>query len=133
MSNEMTVKQEESQVARVEKTRDRRTYTPNVDIVETDNEYLVMADMPGVVADAVDIRYEQGVLTIYGRAEPRQDEEKTNYLLYEYGVGDYYRSFRLGEGIDPDRIEANLRDGVLELRLPKSESSKPKKIAVKTG
>jgi HSP20 family protein len=126
----MTVKKEENQVARVERTRDRRAYTPNVDIIETADEFLVLADMPGVGADAIDIQYEQGVLTLHGRVEPRQDEEQTNYMLREYGVGDYYRSFRLGEGIDPDRIEAHLKDGVMELHLPKSEASKPRKIAV---
>jgi len=129
----MTAKKNAGEVARVERTRDRHTYVPNVDIIETSDEFLVVADMPGVAANAVDIRYERGVLTIHGKAEPRQDEEKTSYLLREYGIGDYYRSFQLGEGINPDKIEARLKDGVMELRLPKSEASKPKKIAVKTS
>lgn len=132
MSTDMAVKNEGSEVARVERTRDRRTYTPNVDIIETADEFLVVADMPGVTADAIDIQYEQGVLTMHGRVEPRQDEESTNYLLREYGIGDYYRSFRLGEGIDPDKIEAHLKNGVMELHLPKSGATKPKKIEVKS-
>jgi HSP20 family protein len=118
MSTDMAVKKKEGEVSRVERTRDRRTYTPNVDIVETSNEFLVLADMPGVAPDAIDIQYEQGVLTMQGRVEPRQEEDKTGYLLREYGVGDYYRSFRLGEGIDPAQIEARLKDGVMELHLP---------------
>jgi len=130
MSTDMMVKKEEGEVARVERTRDRRTYTPNVDIIEASEEFLVVADMPGVAANAIDIQYEQGVLTMHGRVEPRQDEAKTSYLLREYGVGDYYRSFRLGEAIDPNRIEAHLKDGVMELHLPKSEAVKPRKIAV---
>ena len=130
MSTDMTVKKEEGEVSHVERTRDRRTYTPNVDIIETSDEFLVVADMPGVAAETIDIHYEQGVLTMHGRVEPRQDEDRTNYLLREYGVGDYYRSFRLGEGINPDKIEAHLKDGVMELHLPKSEATKPKKIAV---
>lgn len=130
MSTDMQVKKEENKVSRVERTRDRRTYTPNVDIIETADEFLVVADMPGVTANAIDIRYEQGVLTIHGTVEPRQDERCTNYLLQEYGVGDYYRSFRLSEEIDPNKIEAHLKDGVMELRLPKSEASKPRKITV---
>jgi len=133
MSTAITVKKEGGEVARVERARDRRTYTPNVDIIESADEFLVLADMPGVAADAVDIQYEQGVLTIHGRVEPRQDEDNTTYLICEYGVGDYYRSFRLGEGIDADKIEARLKDGVMELHLPKSEASKPKKIMVKTS
>jgi HSP20 family molecular chaperone IbpA len=129
----MTTKKEEEKIARVERTRDRRTYTPNVDIIETADEFLVLADMPGVTADAIDIQYEQGVLTMHGKVEPRQDEDNTSYLLCEYGVGDFYRSFRLGEGVDPDKIEARLKEGVMELHLPKSEASKPKKITVKTS
>ena len=70
------------------------------------------------------------IADLHGRVEPRQNEGTTNYLLHEYGVGDYYRSFRLGEGIDPDKIEAHLKDGVMKLHLPKSEATKPKKIAV---
>jgi HSP20 family protein len=130
MSTDMTVKKEEGEVARVERTRDRRTYTPNVDIIETADEFLVLADMPGVSAKATEIQYEQGVLTMHGRVESRRDEDKTDYLLREYGIGDYYRSFRLGEGIDPNKIEAHLKNGVMELHLPKSEATKPKKIAV---
>ncbi len=133
MSTAMTTKKEEEKIARVERTRDRRTYTPNVDIIETADEFLVLADMPGVTADAIDIQYEQGVLTMHGKVEPRQDEDNTSYLLCEYGVGDFYRSFRLGEGVDPDKIEARLKEGVMELHLPKSEASKPKKITVKTS
>jgi HSP20 family protein len=133
MSTAMTTKKRGGELAHVERTRDRRTYTPNVDIIETSDEYLVVADMPGVASNAIDIQYEQGVLTMHGRVEPRQDEETTNYLLREYGIGDYYRSFQLGEGINPDKIEARFKDGVMELRLPKSESSKPKKITVKTS
>jgi len=133
MSTDMTVKKEENEVTRVERTRDRQTYTPNVDIIETSDKFLVLADMPGVKANAIDIQYEQGVLTMHGRVEPRQDDSNTSYLLREYGIGDYYRSFRLGESIDPDKIEARLKGGVMELRLPKSEASKPKKIAVATS
>jgi HSP20 family protein len=133
MSTAMTVKKEEDKLARVEGARDRRTYTPNVDIIETAEEFLVLADMPGVAPDAIDIQYEQGVLTMHGKVEPRQDEEHTNYLFCEYGVGDYHRSFRLGEDIETDKIEARLSNGVLELHLPKGEGYKPRKIVVKTS
>lgn len=133
MSTALTVKKEQDKLAQVERARDRRTYMPNVDIIETSDGFLVLADMPGVAPDAIDIQYEQGVLTINGRVDPRQDEDKTNYLLHEYGVGDFYRSFRLGEGIETDKIEARLKDGVMELHLPKSEACKPRKITVKAS
>ena len=132
MSTAMAVNKEENKLARVERARDRRTYTPHVDIIEMADEFLVLADMPGVAPDAIDIQYEQGVLTMHGRIEPRQDEDHTNYLLREYGVGDYYRSFRLGENILSEKIEARLKDGVVELRLPKSEMTKPRKITIRT-
>lgn len=133
MSTAMTVKKEEDKGSHVERARDRRAYTPNVDIIESTEEFVVLADMPGVGPDAIDIQYEQGVLTMHGRVEPRQDEDKTSYLLYEYGTGDYYRSFRLGQEIDAQKIDAKLKDGVLELHLPKSEASKPRRISVKAS
>lgn len=133
MSTNVTVKKPEGEVSRVERTRDRQTYMPNVDIIETPDAFVVLADVPGVSADGVDIRFEQGVLTLHGRVEPRQDEEHTCYLLREYGVGDYLRSFQIGEGIDSEKIEASLKDGVMELRLPKSEACRPRKITVKAS
>jgi len=125
-------KQENAEVTRAERTRDRRAYLPNVDIVETADELLVLADMPGVKAEEIDIQYEQGELTIHGKVEPRQDERATSYLMREYGVGDFYRTFKVGEGIDADKIHAAVKDGVMELHLPKSERLKPRKIAVAT-
>jgi len=133
MANQMVQRKREGDISRVERARDRRTYLPNVDIIETKEEFVILADMPGVGPDRVDIQYEQGVLTIHGEAEPRQDEQNTRYLLREYGVGDFHRSFTIGEGIDADRIDACLKNGVLELHLPKTEAVKPRKITVKTS
>ena len=131
MNAEGAIKKQDAQVNRVERTRDRWAYTPSVDIIEQRDELLLVADLPGVKADAIDIKYEQGLLTIHGRVDPRQDEGKTSYLLREYGVGDYYRTFTVGEGIDSARIHAELKDGVMTLHLPKAESIKPRKITVK--
>lgn len=130
MANETAIKKPESEITRTERTRDRMVYTPQVDIVERDDELLLIADLPGVRGEDIDVQYEQGLLTLQARVEPRQDEPATNYLLREYGVGDFYRSFRVGEGIDHDKIRAEMRNGVLELHLPKSEAAKPKKIPV---
>lgn len=120
----------EGDVAQAEQTRDRQVYSPQVDIIEKDNGLLLLADMPGVKAADIDIQYEDGQLTIYGKVEPRQDDSQTAYLLHEYGVGDFYRSFRIGDGIDVDSIRAELKNGVMTLHLPKTEAFRPRKIAV---
>lgn len=126
-------KRENQEVQRVEQTRAGRTFVPSVDIVEQDNELLVMADMPGVRSEDLDIRYERGELTIHGKVAQRQDPEHTNYLLREYGVGDFYRAFQVGETIDPSKIEADLKNGVLTLHLPKTQAAVPRKISVKSS
>ena len=133
MTTQMVRGKREGDVARVERARDRRTYLPNVDILETPEEFLILADMPGVTPDHIEIEYEQGVLTIHGQVDPRQDEATTRYLLREYGVGDFHRSFTIGQGVDADRIEAHFKDGVMELHLPKAEAVKPRRITVKGG
>jgi HSP20 family protein len=103
--------------------------TPRVDILETDDELLVFADMPGVTAEDVDIRFENGELSVHGRRQPgRADKGKA---AREFGVTSYFRSFRVTEQIAADRIEAELKNGVLTLHLPKVEAVKPRRIAVK--
>ncbi len=115
---------------RPERIAERRVATPPVDIVEQKDGLLLLADMPGVEPQNIDVQYENGVLTLHGKIEPR---EKPNMrcLLREYNVTDYHRSFTIGEGIDIDKIEATIKDGVMRLHLPKSEALKPRKIEVK--
>lgn len=123
----------EGATAQPERVRGGRVYSPNVDIVENENEMLLIADVPGARPDDVDINYEQGLLTLHIRVEPRQQEEQTCFLLREYGVGDYYRSFQIGNGIDTEKIEAELKDGVLTVHLPKPEAARPRKIRVQAS
>lgn len=129
MSNDTVSDPRASEVAKTEHTRNGQYYRPNVDIVEQAEELLVRADMPGLRADDIDIQFEDGTLAIHGRVAPRQPAG-SNYLLQEYGVGDFYRSFQISEHIDASRIHAEYNDGVLTLHLPKTESVKPRKIAV---
>jgi HSP20 family protein len=131
MSAESTLERNETQAqpAKAEPTRTGQVYRPNVDIVDTQDELLILADMPGVTADRIDIDFEDGTLTIHGQVAARQEAE-TDYLLREYGVGDFYRAFQVSEAIDPSRIQAEYSGGVLTLHLPKSEAAKPRKIAV---
>jgi HSP20 family molecular chaperone IbpA len=125
-------KQEVTTASDVERTRDRRAYVPRADIYETDEEIVVVADMPGVDENAVDITLEKNVLTINGYVEPEAPEAYS--LGYaEYEVGDYQRSFTLSNYIDQNNIQATVKNGVLELRLPKAGPAKAKKITVKAG
>lgn len=131
MTTNTLTKQEEKRtdLATPERTYSGATYTPRCDIFETDDELLLCADLPGVEPGDADVRFENGELTIYARCAPRQ--EGVNYLDCEYGVGDYYRAFSIGEAVDSDMIAAELKNGVLTVHLPKSEAVKPKRIAVK--
>jgi HSP20 family protein len=126
-------KRKDAEVSPVERIRPGQAFVPVVDIIEKADELLVSADVPGARAEDIDINYEKGQLSIHARVEPRQDPERTEYLLREYGVGDFYRTFQVGEGIDQSKIEAEVKDGVLTLHLPKSETLKPRKISVKTA
>jgi HSP20 family protein len=106
-------------------------FTPRVDIMGTEEESLLLADLPGVKPEDVDVRFENGELIIDGRCAPRH--HGANYLLSEYGVGDFYRAFTISEHIDWQKISAELNNGVLTVHLPKAESVKPRKITVKVG
>ena len=112
-----------------EAPRGRRTYSPSVDILETKDELLLVADMPGVVSENIDIHFENGELFLHGKVAPRQAPDQS-YVVHEYGTGDYYRVFTINETIDAEKINAEYKDGVLTLHLPKAESAKPRKIAV---
>jgi HSP20 family protein len=106
-----------------------RTVTARVDVFEKDDEFVVLADMPGVKPVDVDIRFENGELTLHGRRSA--DHAGRDRAAWEYEVTGYHRSFRVGDTVASDRIEADLKQGVLSLRLPKVEAVKPKRIAVK--
>lgn len=111
-----------------ERTRARVAFVPRVDIYDASDAIILVADMPGVDEQAVDITLERNVLTINGYVEPCFPE---NYSLAyaEYRVGDFERSFKVSDEIDQDKIEATLKNGVLRLRLPKAQPTL-RKIAV---
>lgn len=130
MANTAIKNRNESQdVAKPERTQMGPVYTPPVDIWETEDELVLCADMPGVAPDSLDIEFENRQLTIRGKVPPRSGNR--GMVLQEYGVGDYYRSFAIGESIDSDRISAEMKAGVLTLHLPKTELAKPRRIEVK--
>ena len=132
MNTDASIKQAVTETAPIaERTRCGECFSPNVDIIERGDELLVLADVPGARGDAIDVNFEDGMLEIHAPVPPRQDGE--SFLLREYGVGDYYRSFRVSEAIDAAKITADFADGVLTLRLPKAAALKPRKIAVNTA
>jgi HSP20 family protein len=106
-------------------------FVPAVDIYETAEEYVVMAEMPGCDPKGIDVQFESGVLSIYGRVAPRQVPE-TGWLAREFGIGDYARTFNVTESIETDKISAEYEQGILTLRLPKVETAKPRRIEVRT-
>ena len=129
MSLEATMPQENAEVSPAEHTRGGTYYRPNVDIYELPAELVVKADMPGAKMDEIDIQFEDGSLVIHARLPARQ-EKQGPFSRKEYGVGDYYRTFRVSEQIDASRISADYSAGILTLHLPKTEAVKPRKIQV---
>ena len=113
-----------------EPTTNRPVVSPAVDIYENEREYLVLADLPGVAHESVQIRFEGGELSL---AAPRQEDKASDYLGSEIVVADYRRLFRIPETVDSDKIEAKLVDGVLHLVLPKSTKAGPRQISVKSN
>jgi HSP20 family protein len=117
--------------ATTERTHGGVSFTPRVDIYETDKELVLVADLPGVRPEDVDLRYEQGELILHGKVRPRH-EGRTS-LLGEYQVGDFYRAFAIHESIDSTKIAAELKHGVLTVHLPKQEAARPRQINVKAS
>jgi HSP20 family protein len=113
-----------------QRTGPRPVFVPPADIYETGDNIVVLAEMPGVAPDGVDITLERRVLTIRGRSAAN-DPAGYQRVYNEYADGDYERVFTLSENIDRDRIEATLKDGVLNLVLPKAETAKARKIELK--
>jgi HSP20 family protein len=105
------------------------TAVPRADLLETEDEFLVLADFPGVTPEDLDVRFENGELTLLGRRTPSH-AGKTR-VAWEAAVTTFERTFRLTEHVAADRIEAELKDGVLTLHLPKVEAVKPRRIAVR--
>ncbi len=133
MDSSEAIEKRETTTTEVEPTHCGRTYVPTVDIVENQDELLLIADVPGATDDGIDIDYERGRLTVQARVVPRQPPDRTNYLLQEYGVGDFCRSFQVGEGIDGGEIHAEIAGGVLTVHLPKAPELKPRRIEVKSA
>jgi HSP20 family protein len=117
------------ELARANETPRGVTVMPRVDILETEDELLLLADLPGVQPQDVDVRFENGELALHGRRHPRYPDKQR--VRREAEVANYYRAFRVTEHVAGDKIAAELKDGVLTVHLPKVEAAKPRRIAVK--
>jgi len=103
-------------------------FTPAVDIYETDNELVLVADMPGVDSEDLDIDLDDDTLSIVGKV--KHNEPEGNVLLAEYRMGNYFRNFCISDVVDRNGISASLNDGILTLTLPKSPKAVPRKIPI---
>ncbi len=112
-------------------TRDDAVYiAPPVDIFENEESLIVVADLPGVDKDGVEISVEDSILTIKGKAKYNQPP---TVLRQEFTLQNYYRQFQLSDEVDQGKISAESKNGVLTITMPKAEKTKPKQIKVKVG
>ena len=105
-------------------------WAPSVDIKEEDSRFLLIADIPGVDPNDIEVHMENGILTIKGERESEKKTEREGYKRIEREHGVFYRRFTMPEGVDPDGIEANSKNGVLTVTIPKKEAAQPRKITV---
>jgi len=127
--NSTLTQKDVAQELAAERLREGVTFTPRVDILETDKELILYADLPGVHSEDVELRFEKGQLVVSGHVKPRVGDKQ--FVLREYEEGDFYRAFAIHESIDATKIEASCKQGILTVHLPKVEAVKPRQITVK--
>lgn len=107
------------------------SFYPAVDIVEHEDNFLISADLPGMKKENISLDINDGILTVGGERTDEKKSSDQHYRRYEKRYGKFVRSFRLPDGVNPDKIEACFEDGVLEILIPKNEKVLPQKIEVK--
>ncbi len=110
-----------------------RRWIPAMDLVETDEDFVLRADLPGLAEGDVNIELEDNILTISGDRKSEHEERKEGYYRVERASGSFSRSLTLPEGVDPEGIKASFDRGVLQVRIPKPEERKPRKVAISVG
>jgi HSP20 family protein len=110
-----------------------RRWLPAMDLVETDDDFVLKADLPGLSEKDVNIELEDNVLTISGERRSEHEERKEGLHRVERASGGFTRSLTLPEGVDPEAIKASFDRGVLEVHIPKPEQRKPRKVAISVG
>jgi HSP20 family protein len=110
-----------------------RRWLPPIDLVETDDHYILRADLPGLSDEDVNVQFEGNVLTISGERKAGREDQQEGYYRVERAFGAFSRSLTLPDGVDPEGIEAHFDRGVLEIRIAKPEQKKPKTVAINVG
>ena len=110
-----------------------RRWMPAMDLVETEDHFVLRADLPGLSEEDVNIEVEDRVLTVSGERKAEHTESKDGYHRVERAFGSFSRSLTLPEGIDAEAVSASFDRGVLEVRIPKPEERKPRKISIGVG
>ena len=110
-----------------------RSTVPAVDVKETDSEYLMEVELPGLTEKDVEVKLDNRLLTVSSRKEESKEEKRNGYLMRERRSSSFAMSFVLPEGIDREKISAEFKNGVLNLSFPKSPTAKPKTIEVKAS
>ncbi|BCS94490.1 heat-shock protein [Desulfoluna limicola] len=128
-TKDLQVKDKQEVTSTSEQTKPGLVFTPAVDIFENETELVLLADMPGVTAGTLDIDLREDTLTLLGEIETTE-ELHGEQLLTEYEIGKFYRQFTIPEVIDQEGIDAQLKDGVLRLTLPKVQKATQRKIAI---
>ena len=108
-------------------------WSPAVDIYDKGGEVVIHAEIPGIKKDDIDVRVENNVLTIRGKKERKEEVKDEGYVRTERTYGSFSRSFSLPTTVALDKIQADYKDGVLTLSIPKSEEAKPRQIEVKVS
>ena len=110
-----------------------RRWLPAMDLVESGDEFVLRTDLPGLSEEDVSIEVEDNVLTISGERKSEHEEREDGYYRLERASGGFSRSLTLPEGVDPEKVEAGFDRGVLEVRIPKPEQRKPRKVTISAG
>lgn len=131
-SKELKVKEKQELAGHAEQTKSGPVFTPAVDIFETEREIRLLADMPGVKPTDLSIDLKENILSLSGDISPFESADE-NDILIEYEIGKYFRQFTMPAVIDQSKIDAQIKDGVLRLSLPKLEKAVPRKITVKAA
>jgi HSP20 family protein len=110
-----------------------RRWVPAMDLVETDDHFVLKADLPGLAEEDVHIDVEDDVLTVSGERKAEHEDKREGYVRVERSYGSFRRSLTLPEGVEPEAVSASFERGVLEIRIPKPEERKPRRVAIQVG